>query len=125
MDLYVGKDYLGAFSVGQIAMLHQHAYSFFDAGFNFAGTFFGFGSTLFFYLLYKSRYIPRWLAVLGLVGSIAAVVTCAGLLIAPQFGELEFGWVLSLLAELSFGLWLVFVGTKPQATHQENKAASA
>jgi hypothetical protein len=38
--------------------------------------FFGLGSTVFAYLWFKSRYIPRWLAALGIFSSLlVAIVT--------------------------------------------------
>lgn len=82
--------------------------------------FFTLGGTLFYYLFYKSRYIPR---VLSLFGLIAAPLAFIGTVI-----EL-FGYVVPLVVfipnlpfELTIGLWLIIKGisdgsdTKPPGT---------
>lgn len=65
------------------------------------------------YLLYRSRLVPRSMAVLGLVGG--PLICVAG--IAMVFGVLELGSPLQMLAsapeflwELSLGIWLIVKG---------------
>jgi hypothetical protein len=43
---------------------------------NVSAIFFSFGSILFFYLFFKSRYIPWVLSVLGVVASVIATIMC-------------------------------------------------
>lgn len=69
------------------------------------------GSAIFFYLLLKSRFVPRAVAALGLV---ATFVTFASILIqigAPAFARyLAFDGLLLLLAEAVTGVWLLVAG---------------
>ncbi len=74
-----------------------------------AAIFFSVGSTVFFYLLLRSRYIPRVLAGVGLVGSACYAAIWIARLIWP-----EVSWVAPiasvpiLIAEVVGGLWLLF-----------------
>jgi hypothetical protein len=72
--------------------------------------FFTLGGTLFYYLLFKSRYVPR---VLSLFGLIVAPLALIGTVV-----EL-FGYAVPLLVfipnlpfELALGLWLVIKGAR-------------
>lgn len=112
MDLYANKAYIGPFALEQVQMLHRHATAFYDSGFNISGIFFAFGSTLFFYLLYTSRYMPRWIGMFGIFGSIVAGMACIGSLVLPQYSVIELGWLPSLLQEIFAGIWLIFIGNK-------------
>lgn len=88
------------------------------SGFNTAMIFLGVASLLFFLLLYRSRYIPRALAVLGIIGSPLLALVSIGTLIAPgRAGLLQIGWAPGALAELGTGLWLAIAGIRaPAAT---------
>lgn len=76
-----------------------------------AAIFFSVGSIVFFYLLLRSRYIPRVLAGVGLVGSAGYAAMWIARLIWP-----EVSWVAPiasvpiLIAEVVGGLWLLFRG---------------
>jgi Domain of unknown function (DUF4386) len=73
-----------------------------------AAIFFSVGSTVFFYLLLRSRYIPRVLAGVGLVGSACYAAMWIARLIWP-----EVSWVAPiasvpiLIAEVAGGVWLL------------------
>ena len=82
-----------------------------QVAFNSLMIFFGVGSTLFFYLLFRSAYIPRLLAGLGLVGSVLVPIICFGSLVWPQHATtLQLGWAPIGLGEVLVGLWLIFRG---------------
>jgi hypothetical protein len=71
------------------------------------------GSTIFFYLFVKSRYIPRVLAWWGLFASVVAMAACITHLLRPAFPALTmYAWVPMLLAETSTGLWLLIKSVK-------------
>ncbi len=110
LKLYTGIDASG-FSPEQLSALSAVRSAAGDAGYNVATLFFSFGSTAFFYLFLKSGYIPRWLALLGFVGSL--LVTVAG------FGSLAFQvpstvywalWAPIGAAELIVAIWLLVRG---------------
>jgi hypothetical protein len=74
------------------------------------------------YLMYSSRLVPRYLAVLGLVGG--PLVCASG--IAILFGVFEAGSVWQTIAtfpefvwELSLGIWLIVKGFNPSVIASE------
>jgi hypothetical protein len=104
---------LGADKVVALAKLYQ------GGGFEayYIGLpFFGLASTLTFYLLYKSNFFPKGLAVFGAVSSAWCVVTAFAFLIIPHFDKtVNLYWLDSALgiSELVTGGWLLFKGIRP------------
>jgi hypothetical protein len=74
------------------------------------------GALMFYYLLYQSKLIPRWLSVWGLIGAIlfpAAWLSLLGPTISPAF-------VLPLvLQEVALAVWLIAKGFNPSAIASE------
>jgi len=71
---------------------------------------FALGATLFYYLFFKSRYIPRVLSLWGLIGALLALIGTPFVLIgydAPTFLFLS-----TLPFELTIGVWLVVKGIR-------------
>jgi len=93
---------------GQIALsgLFGSAYL---ASFNSGIVFFCGGSILFFYLLLKSRFIPRRLAGFGLAASVWTLVVALTSLIAPDLPTGAW-WTPMFVAEIGTGLWLLIKG---------------
>jgi hypothetical protein len=99
-----------------------------ESGYMVLLLFFGIGSTAYMYLLVKSRYVPRGLALVGLVGSaLAAVFALTRMLFPPMVAAAFAGArtlppvALALLAlvlaplllfELVLGLWLLVKGVR-------------
>jgi hypothetical protein len=119
-----------AFSVLQIHLAANHANAF-DAnqlgalavlssgvGTEVSALFFSLGSTIFFYVFLKSRYIPRVLSAWGIFASLVYTAAWFLSLILPQYSAtaVAYGSVPILIAELSTGLWLLIVGIKTQPT---------
>jgi len=93
--------------------LTSHATS--DA-YNIQAIFFSIGSMLFFYLFFKSRYIPGILSAFGVFASICVTIACFGSLIFPEHAAtLQYGWAPIGIAELIAGFWLMVFGVKIQA----------
>ena len=88
------------------------------ATYNIAAICFGVGSAIFFWLFFKSRYVPRVLSVLGLVSSVIVPVICFGALIFPEHAStLRYGWAPMALAEVATGIWLMAFSVKaPRAS---------
>ncbi|HWT12073.1 MAG TPA: DUF4386 domain-containing protein [Allosphingosinicella sp.] len=86
-----------------------------NTAFHFAMICSSVGSILFFWLLYRSRGIPRPLAGFDLLASALALAFAFALLLAPdsvaRFGLA--GWGPIFLAEIATGLWLLAVGVRP------------
>jgi len=107
----IGADYSNAFDAKQLSALVD-----LPALFNIGAIFFGMGSIFFFYLFFKSTYIPKFLSVLGLFASVLVPIMCFGSLISPQHANiLQFGWIPMALAEISVGLWLLIKGVNVRA----------
>ena len=119
-----------AFSVLQIHLAANHANAF-DAnqlgalaglssgvGTEVSALFFSLGSTIFFSVFLKSRYIPRVLSAWGIFASLVYAAVWFVSLILPQYSAtaVAFGSVPILIAELFTGLWLLIVGIKTQPT---------
>jgi hypothetical protein len=75
------------------------------------------GSAVFFYLLFRSRFIPRAIAALGLVATMFIFASALAQIGAPALaGRLAFSNPLLLIAETVTGVWLLVVGAKPRPT---------
>jgi len=73
---------------------------------------FSLGALMFYYLLYQSKLIPRWLSGWGLVGAI--LVFAVGLL--AMFGlDLAILWAPLALQEMVLAVWLIVKGFNPSA----------
>jgi Domain of unknown function (DUF4386) len=87
------------------------------AVFNIATLSFSIGSALFYYVFFKSRYIPRLLSGFGLFASIVVMVLSFVSLISPEdaatFQYVE--WAPMAVAEVGTGLWLMFGKLQPMA----------
>lgn len=80
-------------------------------GIQIAAVFFSISSLIFFWLLLRSRYVPRILSLLGILASILFPIVSFGILIVPaQAATLQFGWAPTLAAETLTGLWLLLAG---------------
>ncbi len=123
LKLYLGVDSVKVFDANQLSVvvnLHLAAHS---AVFAIATLFFGIGSILFFYLLFKSTYIPKLLSGLGLLGSVLVPIWCFASLMVPQHAKmLQLGWVPIGLGEILAGLWLLFKGVNLQPQDIGNTA---
>ncbi len=87
------------------------------ASFNITTTFFSVGSTLFFYLFFKSRCIPRMLSGFGMFASVVVLCVSLGNLVMPEYASvIQFGWAPIFIAEISTGIWLLVRGVTPTAT---------
>jgi hypothetical protein len=75
--------------------------------------FFWFGSSLFFYLLFKSKFIPSLLALFGLLATlISGGVTFVSLILPATGLRAELSGGPLLIAELLTGAWLLALGAK-------------
>ena len=112
--------YLDAGNAGQpgASQLSELAFSAASLiGTNVTVVFFGVGSTIFFYLLLRSGYIPRLLAIWGLIGSIVCFIAFLASLLIPQATELltGVGGLPVGIAEPIVGAWLLIRGIRSSA----------
>jgi hypothetical protein len=118
LRLLEGTPYLSTFGMDQAQVLARlQLASSYDA--YYVGLpFWGLASTLCCWLWFRSRYIPRWLAVSGLLASAWAVGCAFAFLVFPRFGLIVgASWfdVPLLLFELALGLRLAIKRLGPAA----------
>jgi hypothetical protein len=106
---------------GNREVLHRFIFDSVGAATNVAFAFVSIGSTIFFYLFFKSRFIPCWLAGFGVLASLALGALAFALVLAPdQLVGLEMAAMLPLgIAEVTTGLWLLIAGANLSAHRQE------
>jgi hypothetical protein len=96
------------------------------AAYNISAIFFSIGSILFFYLFFKSRYIPRILSAFGVFASVIVTIMCFGSLIFPEHAAtLQYGWAPMAIAEVTTGFWLMLFAVKTQARGDQQSARPA
>jgi hypothetical protein len=83
--------------------------------------FFGLAATICAWLWFKSNYIPRGLAVFGVIASAWCVLCAFIFLIFPMFNKIVNDYIFDspmALFELILSFWLLFKGLKPVAPNQ-------
>jgi Domain of unknown function (DUF4386) len=71
-------------------------------------------------LVYKSRFLPRFVGVWLLLGGVAWLVMCFTGFLAPQYQDKEFVvFQPAFFGEIALMLWLVIKGAKPPAVAQQ------
>jgi len=83
--------------------------------------FFGLAATICAWLWFKSNYIPKGLAVFGVIASAWCVLCAFIFLIFPMFNEIVNDYIFDspmALFELILSFWLLFKGLKPVAPNQ-------
>ncbi|MBA2243089.1 MAG: DUF4386 domain-containing protein [Chthoniobacterales bacterium] len=106
--------HLRAFAATELqALIYTLAVRVHGAGFNVGFVFLGLGSTVFAYLWLKSGYIPRWIAIWGILSSLLLSVVTLGIMIFPRWGALGLLHMMPLgLFEVGLGLWLLIKGLR-------------
>jgi uncharacterized protein DUF4386 len=109
-----GSNSLPALNTEQLQALARLLISL-DAGANRAAAlFFGLGSTLFCYLWFKSRYIPRLLAALGILASLVPTLVPLSTILFSSLADAPLRRVRSgipiAIFEVIVGLWLLIKG---------------
>jgi hypothetical protein len=111
-----GADYLKAFQAGQLQALAMSSLYAYSNGIMIAQLFFGTWLLPLGYLLYKSRLVPRPLAVLILLDFFGVIIWFLQYFFLPDYGVLSYpGLAVSFIAEFSLSLWFLIMGVKEQA----------
>ena len=108
-------DDLRAFEPGRLQALARLSIGAYSFGYNVGLVLAGLGSTVFCYLWLRSSYIPKPLAILGIVAS-ALLASCTfAFIIAPQLAHVititYYGGPIFLF-ELTMGFWVLFKGLR-------------
>lgn len=84
-----------------------------EALMNILMVFIGIGSILYLHLFYKSRFIPRWLSVFGII-SFSFVLMESLILNLYPMNSWSFPGALAIVFEITIGLWLIIKGVPNQ-----------
>ena len=100
-----------AFSTAQLEGLAYLSINVYKAGWVTAQLFFGTWLFPLGYLVYKSGYLPRFLGVLLVLDGIAVLIWFLQALLLPDYPAIRYpGLVVSFIAEVGLGLWLLVKG---------------
>lgn len=115
LRLYTTAHATSPFQDDQVQALVSVAEGAYGSGVQIWLMFFSLGSTLFFYLFYKSRYIPRPLGAFGVFASVVVGLVSVGSLLLPEHAAtIQYGWAASFVAEVTTGCWLLIAGIRPE-----------
>jgi len=109
-----GADYLRAFDAKQLQALAYTFVGVHDAGYLMGLVFFGLGSTVFAYLWFKSRYIPRGVAALGIFSSLVVAIVTLAIMVFPSLAAVVIPVYFApiFIFEVGLGLWLLIKGIR-------------
>ena len=111
LKLLSGADYLKTFDTGQRNALVMLAYNTQGLAMNVGFILLGLGSTVFAYLLLKSRYVPKALAAWGIFSSLLLAASTLAFIVFPGSGLLSMVCMMPMgLYEVGLGLWLLIKG---------------
>lgn len=116
--LLSGAEYLNVFQPDQLQAVVTLFLNVFHSGYNIGLIFFGLGSTVFSYLLFRSKYVPRILAAWGVFASLAITLGVFVMTLFPSSVSL-LGLATGapiFVYELLVGLWLLLFGANIQST---------
>ena len=123
LKILSGVGYLKAFTPDQLHALARTSVSAYAFGIDVAFLFLGVGSMVFCYLWYQSRYIPRALAMLGMVGSLFMAVGTFLIIIFPGLESvLSIVYMLPLgVFEVTMGFWMLVKGLTSPVVVESNQ----
>lgn len=121
-----GADYLRVFEADRLQALARLSIGAHGAGYNVGLVFCGLGSTVFCYLWFKSDYIPRALAALGVFSSVLLATCTFAFIIFPDLAKIVtvgyYGGPIFIF-ELTMGFWLLLKGIRPSGVAEPDKAS--
>lgn len=126
LRLLSGADYLRVFETQQLQALARLFISVQAAGFQIGFVFLGLGSTVFSYLWFQSRYIPRALAAWGIFASLVLAFGTLAIMVFPRLGVVGLSYMAPMFFyEVGLGLWLLIKGIRaPIASDDRNRGAA-
>lgn len=111
LKLLSGADYLKAFEAGQLHSLATLVLGAQGLGMNVGFILLGLGSTIFAYVLLKSRYVPKALAAWGIFSSAVLAVGTLAIMVFPGLGAVGLAYMMPMgIYEVGLGLWLLVKG---------------
>jgi len=110
-----GSSLMQAYSAAQVEGLSLMSISLYKSTFALAQLFFGTWLFPLGYLVYKSRFLPKFLGVLLILDGFAVTFWFVQSLLLPEYPEILYpGLAISFVAEVGLGLWLLVKGVKAE-----------
>jgi hypothetical protein len=111
-----GADYLGAFEADRLQVLARLSLGAYVAGYYVGFVFLGLGSAVFSYLWFKSGYIPRALAALGVFSSLLLAACNFAFILSPSLAKMVGPGYMAPMGvfEVTMGFWLLLKGLTPR-----------
>ena len=110
-----GANYLNVFQTGQLQAMAMSFLNLYTNGFLIAQIFFSAWLLPLGYLVYKSRFLPRFLGLLLILDFFGNLSWFLQGFLLPDYGILAYpGNAISFIAEISLTLWLLIMGVKDQ-----------
>ena len=107
------SSHMGAYSAAQLEGLAYLSINVYKAGWVTAQLFFATWLFPLGYLVYRSGFLPRFLGVLLVLDGIAVLIWFLQALLLPDYPAIRYpGLVVSFVAELGLGLWLLVKGVR-------------
>jgi len=105
-----GAEYLRVFEVERLHALARFSISAIGGGYYFGFVFLGLGSALFSYLWWRSGYVPKALAALGVFASLLLAACNFGFVVYPGLAKLVGPYYMGPMGlfEVAMGFWLLF-----------------
>ncbi|HYJ06913.1 MAG TPA: DUF4386 domain-containing protein [Chthoniobacterales bacterium] len=117
LRLLSGAAYLKTFDPNQLHSLVMLAYHTQGLGMSVGFILLGLGSSIFAYLLLRSDYVPKGLAVLGIFSSLLLALGSLAIIVFPRLGVIGMSYMMPMgLYEVGLGFWLLIKGIKAPAT---------
>jgi hypothetical protein len=114
LTLVRGADFLSAFDKPQREAMAMLFLNLHGRGLVFCELFWGLWLLPLGYLVYKSRFLPRFLGVWLVFAGIGWVILCFTGIVLPRYADkLNTYFQPFILGEIAFMLWLVIKGAKP------------
>ena len=110
-----GANYLNVFQTGQLQAMAMSFLNSYTNGFMIAQIFFGTWLLPLGYLVYKSRFLPKFLGILLILDFFCWTSYFFQFFLFPDYGILIYpGSAVGFIAEISISLWLLIMGVKEQ-----------
>lgn len=121
-----GADFLSVFDKPQRDALARVFLILRGGGFDIAGIFWGLWLFPLGMLVYRSRFLPRFLGVLLMAGTFAYLANSFTSLVLPRYEAVVSQWMNPLqLVEVVFMLWLLIMGARPPEANAAQRVHSA
>ena len=120
--LHMAAEAPDVFTIEQLRTLASVSQRGAGAGIVTAWVLQGAGGALFFLLLLRSRFVPAWVARLGILGGILLVAASLVMIVFPHLtNELKLLGVPGLLADVVTAVWLLSKGPRPGRVEADPK----